>query len=255
MSKSASLLCVIALSVLSIIAFMPKPGLASINKPSIPEFTIELLDSSYNVPPSYSTDPYTGKNVVHDGYHVESRTIEFKITNQPFTPYQMQENENNWTINFYYNIRLKGHYTEEWTEMFLVSDGYPRQDYESDYTVFSYQGEYSSTDGLEFNHGSIRTSFPSGAQVDFQVEAMIGYVHRDPSTLGWIFTGEESGWSNTQTITIDEYQTSSSSPATSPLSPQSTLTPEQATIIIGAVIVAVVVAAGLGLLIYIIKRK
>jgi len=74
--------------------------------------------------------------------------------------------------------------------LFLASDGYPRQDSESEYTVFSYQGDYSPTEGMEFKAGSIMTTFPAGTQIDFQVEAMIGGVHRvynpyatDPLTM------------------------------------------------------------------------
>jgi len=55
--------------------------------PAVPEFTVELVDSSYDVPTTYSTDPYTGKQVTHEGYHVAKRTIEVRIKNQPFKPY------------------------------------------------------------------------------------------------------------------------------------------------------------------------
>jgi hypothetical protein len=230
----------------------------SIPKPAIPEFNVRLIDSSYDVPATSSTDPYTGQTVTHPAYHVESRTIQVSIRNQPFTPYEITENENSWTVHFLYNIRFKGHYAEEWTEMFLVSDGYPCQDYESNYTVFSYQGEYSATEGMEFNAGSITTSFPAGAQVDFQVEAMIGYVHREISIpvpgTGWVFTGETSGWSNTQTITIGESQTPNSSPANSP-TPSSESLQTEITTIVGVVIALAAIGAGLGLLIYLIKRK
>ena len=49
---------------------------------------------------------------------------------------------------------------------------------------------------------------PAGGQADFQVQAMSGYIHREISIpvpgTGWIFSGETSGWSNTQTVTIPE---------------------------------------------------
>jgi hypothetical protein len=52
--------------------------------------------------------------------------------------------------------------------------------------------------------------FPAVAQVDFQVEAMTGFVHRvfNPNATNqlemypYVFSGETSGWSNTQTLTI-----------------------------------------------------
>jgi hypothetical protein len=219
----------------------------SIPKPAVPEFTVTLIDSSYDVPASSSIDPYTGQTVTRPASHVESRTIEISIKNQPFTPYG--------TINFFYNIRFKGHFSEDWSELFRVSDGYPTQDLESEYTVLSFVGEYSSTEGMEFRTSAVLTNFPPGAQVDFQVKAMIGSVNRDPLG-GWIFSGEESGWSNTQTITIGEGQTPTPSPETTP-----TITPYQEPqqteqeIIIGAAIAAAIIGAGIGLLIYLIKRK
>lgn len=59
-------------------------------------------------------------------------------------------------------------------------------------------------------YNKIITDFPPNAQVDFQVETMIGYVHRimNPNAADqWdlyphVFTGETSDWSNTQTITM-----------------------------------------------------
>jgi hypothetical protein len=219
---------------MQLLASMSVGAATSIPKPAVPEFTVKLVDSSYDIPTTYSIDPYTGENMTHLGSHVERRTIEFKIKTQPFTPFWVQESPSaaNWSVNFYYNIRVKGHFSEHWTEMFLASDGYPSQDYESDYRVLSYQGEYSSTEGMKFNAGSIMTSFPPGAQVDFQVEAMIGYVSREyagnygPFSYPWVFTGETSGWSNTQTITITD-STPTTTPNTSPFpsTPQDTTTP------------------------------
>jgi hypothetical protein len=96
--------------------------------------------------------------------------------------------------------------------------------------------------------------------VDFQVEAMIGYTHRQVTggmVVPWVFAGETSGWSNTHTVTIGESQTPTPSPAATP-SPTHYTYPDQYSeleLIIGAVIVATVIGAGLGLLIYLIKRK
>lgn len=187
---------------------------SAIPKPSVPEFTVKLINSSYNVPTTYSIDPYTGKTVTHAGYHVECRTIEVKIKNQPFVPYY--DASTGFNVSLYYNVRIKGHFSENWIELYNPSVGYPAQDSASEYTVLTYQGEYSSTTGMKFESSSITimTTFPPGAQVDFQVQALIGYVHRavlsnvtNPTgpwdVAPWIFAGETSGWSNTQTITID----------------------------------------------------
>ena len=229
----------------------------SIPTPSIPEFTVELVDSSYDVPTTYSIDPFTGENVTHEGYHVESRTIEVKIKNHPFTPYEIQDSAgNSWTINFYFNIRIKGHFSEDWIELYRPSDGYPYQS-DSDYTIFSYDWGGDADTIL----GTKMMRIPAGSQVDFQVEAMIGYVHRDGSIsmwAPWVFEGETSGWSNTQTITIGETQTPSPEPTTStsptPL-PHEVPQPTELEVILGVVFMLVIIGGSLGLLLYLIKRK
>jgi hypothetical protein len=109
--------------------------------------------------------------------------------------------------------------------------------------------------------------------VDFRVQAFIGYntrIHEYWTALGevyhYVFTGETSDWSNTKTLTIPEGQTPTPSPATptptapnmgptSPPSQEPLSTPEQMEVVIGVAIVVVVISAGLGLLIYLAKRK
>jgi hypothetical protein len=235
-----------------------------ITKPSVPEFTLVLVDSSYDVPTTYSIDPYTGKNVTHYGYHVEDKKIGMKIkNNQPFNSYY--DDKLGQTIGFYYNIRFKGSFSEEWTELYRASDGYPHQWSDSDYTVITFLSETGKT--IE-SYGFSRT-FPDGAKVDYQVEAMIGYVHRDASIpfAPWVFTGEKSGWSETLTLTVPistQFPTITLSPTTTPeptppISPTPTPNENSRTLqseaIVGAFIAVAVIVAGLGLLIYLIKRR
>ena len=195
---------------------------SSIPKPDVPRFTVNLIDSSYDIPATSTIDPYTGQTVTQNSSHVDARTIEISIKNQPFTPFKTQNGTATWDVDFCYNIRWKGHFEQDWHELFLVSDGFPSQNYESDYTVLSYNGEYSSTDGLQFNAGSIMTVFSPNSQVDFQVEAMIGYVSREyagnygPLSYPYVFNGETSGWSSTQSITIN-----ANAPTTTPTPPSS----------------------------------
>ena len=59
---------------------------SSITKPSVPEFTVKLMDNSYDVPAHNYTDPYSGKNTTYAGYHVYNATIDITIKNQAFTP-------------------------------------------------------------------------------------------------------------------------------------------------------------------------
>jgi hypothetical protein len=193
----------------------PNVRAETITKPSVPEFTVKFVDNSYDVPATHTIDPYTGQDVTHAGYHVENKTIEIRIKNQPFTSYSMQDNAStNWTINFFYNVRVKGHFAQNWTELYGGSDGYPVQDYGSQYTVLLYLG-----------------TIPSDGQMDFQVEALIGYEHgvfTYPPWSAWVITGETSGWSNTQTITIGaSVPTTTPNTSASPSTLQDTTAPPE----------------------------
>ena len=230
---------------------------SGIPKPSVPEFTLVLVDSSYDVPTTYSIDPYTGANVTHSGYHVENKRIGMKIKNQPFTSYY--DDSLGQTVGFYYNVRFKGSFSEEWTELYRASDGYPHQWSDSDYTVITFLSETGTT----IEAGAFSKTFPNGAHVDYQVEAMIGYVHRVasdiPLLLPWVFTGEKSGWSETLTLTVPistQLPTITPSPTTTPEpTPNETSRTLQSEIFVGAVIAVAVIGTGLGLLIYLIRRK
>jgi len=262
MSKYVALMLFALLTVSSLV-MVEAISAQSVTTPSIPEFTVELVDSSYDVPTTYSTDPYTGETVTNEGYHVNRENIELKIKNQPFTPYTETGGQN---IDFYYNIRIKGHFTSDWIELYNPSDGFPPQSLDSEYTEFSYiWGGEANT-----NMGSKSIDLRAGAQVDFQVEAMIGYTSRsgEPPWFPWTFYGETSGWSSTQTLTIVEFPTpspeptpsSEPTPTDSNMGPTSSpnqeplLTQEQL-VILGLVVTVAVLAVGIGLLVYFIKRR
>jgi hypothetical protein len=236
-------------------------------KPSVPEFTLKYVDYSYDVPPTYGIDQYTGKTIITNyGKHIDNRTIEITIKNQPFTPYN---NSNGNTINRFYDVRYKGSYTTNWTTMFanqtqfaMIGDyqttfyeyGYAIQDYSSPYTTIIYQLD------------------PTEGSMDFQVEALEGFTLMTyyegfgfHSIYGFSFNGQESGWSNTQTITFGGSQTptpslspsptATSSPAPTPTPYQEPTQTEQIEPILGAAIVVAAIIIGVGLLIYLTKRK
>jgi len=170
---------------------------ASIPKPSVSGFTLKFVDSSYDVPTTYSIDPYTGVDVTHQGYHVENRSIQVSIKNQPFTSYESYGQ----IINFYINIRTKGHYDDEWITIYSPSRDFLTQS-NSDYTTVAYT--------IDMNEFPFWDNIKEGGKVDFQVQALIGSVHRVINTSAtnimniapWIFEGQTSDWSSTQTITI-----------------------------------------------------
>ncbi len=257
----------------------------AIPKPSVPQFSIQVVDYSYDVPTTYSIAPYTGKQITNPGYHVDDIRVEGKIKNQHFTPYTVpnpnstSSYDTDLKIIFYYNICYKGHFGSEWRQLYGSEDvDFLKQNYGAEYTNFT----ASRYNAVEFQEGD---------QVDFQVRAVIGF-----ETWGFLGTwsyrilnGEDSGWSNTLTVTISKNTTSSNTHATTidgspyPLltSPQTFSTPtsspaptsapdqtpppsptnytgvhltEQEVIIIVAIAVAGI-GAGVGLLVYFKKRK
>jgi hypothetical protein len=154
------------------------------SKPSIPEFTVKLVDNSYNTPPTQTTNPYTGPTTI-PGNHIEKIEVEITIKNQ------------NYPSNIMYNVRTKGHYEKEWTkEVYGSPFDYPEQS-KGQYTVIT----------LPAGH------YIDGSQVDIQVEAMSGTIswEFDGASLQfrgdgnrYFFDGVTSGWSKTQTLTINK---------------------------------------------------
>ena len=171
----------------------PKPTSPPISPttPSVPEFTAAYVDHSYDVPPTYGIDPYTGKTIVTaGGYHVDNKTIDVTIKNQPFTPYL----DGNNTVNLFYNIRSKGHF-EDWdTANSGTFDQNEIQVSPGSYTTVSFFMQYSN--------------ISPGGQIDFQVQAVLSYVSKtyngDCLTGSQTITVAQSAWSNTQTVTIPQ---------------------------------------------------
>ena len=229
-------------------------------QPSVPEFTLQYVDYSYDIPPktTSTTDPYTNETITTTipGRHVENKTIEATINNNIGASY--------------YNFRYKGTYEKEWSYYpfgpsslgYMLPDafGVPYQASNSSYTVAALPSYFFK---------DIR----AGGEVDVQVQALFGdfraepYVHLVPlpaPTYDFYFVGTKSDWSETQTITIGESQTTTPSPATTPTPPPTSSPPPtpysgarltEQEIIIGVAITAIVIGAALGLLIYLIKRK
>jgi hypothetical protein len=238
MKKSFTLLIIFVLAISSLI--IVKPALAqSISKPSVPEFTVKYVDYSYDVPTTYGIDQSTGKNVtIQTGYHVDNRTIEFTIKNQPFTPYNDSTDS---LIGLYYNFRAKGHDGTEWVLHPFAQTG--QDTWQSTFTNSEYYQSVSPTypaSNTEYTDTIIKLDFfnlqnvTAGNQVDFQIMALAGHV--DLTTSGSLsgqgyhsFTGQSSDWSNTQTITIANQTTSTPTPPST--SPNPTV-PEFPTVII-----------------------
>ena len=212
---------------------------SDIPKPSIPEFTVKLVVHPYDVPPTNSTriDPYTGEETITiiPGYHVENKSVEITIRNQPFTDYKLDNNH----VNFFYNITYKGHYEEDWRKYghdSFIGGGFLQSDSEN--TVISF------------------IEFPTEGIIDIRVQAQIGYYtsYRMPWEV-FEFNGEISGWSETQTLTIPpptEPPTSSPTVNHRDTSPPTSPAFIEMEAILGVTIIAVIFGV-LGFLAYLIR--
>lgn len=172
----------------------------SIPKPSTPEFTLNYVKDPYDVAPVYTTDPYTGKTVVsQSGYHAENKSIQVKIRNQAFTPYIDSYNH---SINLYYNVRVKGHYAQDWEWKELYS---PYESCTREGTYYTGQQSPMQSSG-QYTTIACAADYSEDAEVDFQVQALEGYyIEYYPylvAASGWYFNGTASDWSVIQTIKI-----------------------------------------------------
>jgi hypothetical protein len=178
-----------------------------IPKPSVPQFTVKLIDSSYDIPAFASINPYTGQTTTQPIQHIEARTIEIRIKNEAITPFEVKLGTSTWTAGLQYNIRWKGHFEDNWHNLFSASDGYFGSDSENPETIFAPQGEYSPAEGLKMKIQGMHTTFPPNSQLEFQVQAMIGFIHRVVTPIpggGWTFTGQTSDWSSSQTLNLGD---------------------------------------------------
>ena len=233
-NKGLAIFFILVMVISSLSLIMIKPACAqSIPKPSVPEFTVKFVNASYSVT---TTNPYTGAN---ETQQISNNSIKVTINNQPF------DNSNN---QIYYNIRAKPHFAENWTEIYpiqnrtssyngdgtfsfawYIDDSSPKSN--SSYTIITFpvvateyyaesgydiQRYYSGDIGQEGRYFAFLHGIPANAQIDFQVEALVGqnstywYIQHPlfPQYGGFnqpaIAYDSDSGWSNTQTITIGE---------------------------------------------------
>jgi hypothetical protein len=241
-SKGFSLLVIVVLAVSTLTIVKPTWAQIGVTNPSVPEFSVQYETYTRNIPPTYGVDPSNGKAVITKaGYTEIEKWVRIVISNQPFIPYN---DTNGNYIQLFYDARWKGHLDATWES---IPDGiWFTQLSDSPRTGISigFKGYKGGADLILLD--------PTKSQIDFQVKASIGYYTADN-----VFIGETSGWSNTQTLTIGESQTTTPSPAAMPTSTpsQELQQTEQIEPIVGATIVVAVIIAVLGLLIYLIRRK
>jgi len=148
----------------------------SVPAPPIPEFTVTYVGQGNN------------------------SLIILVIKNEPYSSY-VNPNDNQ-TYLAYFNVQATANardYEQNWSDLYFIED-VPRQS-NNDYTALV----YPASDGETFTLGNrLLWELPPGSQVSFQTEAMLGYIYRidEAPYYPYAFNGTESGWSNTETITI-----------------------------------------------------
>jgi hypothetical protein len=120
----------------------------------------------------------------------------------------------------YYEIRMKGQFSQDWANISST-----QANHQSEYTELTYALAGNNASG---HFDSSLNEISSGGTADFQVQAQIGYIKGIGISLGmgssYEFTGQTSGWSNTQTITIGEAAQAPSPSETAPTTQNSPAT-------------------------------
>ena len=201
MGKENKLLLFLLVAVLacSSLLMVQPVNAQTITKPAIPEFTVKVTEHSIDVPVSFSTDPYTGKNITHLAEHYEWITIDISIKKQSHS------------YDLYFSVEMRGHFSQNWLPL-----AYVKQYDDNIATELSFvpqnQTYPPTSSGI--------LDVPLGSQLDFRVKAWTGYEARGgPPFYSWTKFGAESDYSNIHTITIPETSPSSSN------SPNPTPTP------------------------------
>jgi len=224
MSKGFALMLILILTVSCLI--MMKPAFTqSTPTPSVPEFTLKFEEHPYDIPPVYGIDQFTGANItIQQEQHVLNQTITVTIRNQPFIASYNGEN-----YYLYYNIRAKGHFGNNWNEFYPID---PYHSFSANTYSTNLPNGLLSPSNSNHTVTAIPNSYPSGSQVDFQVESIVwrGFQYFVPDTnLFSNATGHYeqrfafygiSGWSNTQTVAIP----ANTSPSSTPVMPEFPLT-------------------------------
>lgn len=214
-SKKWALSFIVLVAVLSLALLVTKPVNAqTIPTPSVPDFSLEYVNTSYFSSPITTTDPYTGQNHTYSNTITE-RGVVVTIKNQPYT--QPLDSNGLLAMNqpcLFYLFQWKGHYSTTWTNSSL-SALYPEQN--STYIVDRLGMDGNSDD--RFGGPIQLEGITDGGKLDFQVQAFIGYYEYIPTptqldpfyqTSTAVFVGQSSGWSDTQTIDIINGSTTTS---------------------------------------------
>lgn len=192
--------------VYGLVAIEPQKPVAAQISPSIPEFSLKIQDYSYDVQPTYTSDPYTGKTVMqNEGYRVDRRFVAVVIQNPDSPSFYAVVNSS--VVKLYYHIRIKGH-TQDWSNATVTEKNLaPLED---NYTTvkFGLGNVNPDPEGWSIWIGE---AVSGENQIDVQVQGINGYytnrTAQEPpcwriEELSLFHETGRSDWSATQTITL-----------------------------------------------------
>lgn len=196
-----ALTIIIALSITAVannVSALPAPTA------SVPEFTVLFTDRSYTIPANTSIDPSTGKTITNPAQYINNKTIQISIKNQNISGISFLQ----------YEIRMKGHYMQEWTNISSI-----KTNRQLEYTVLNYAIHLNNASG---NFTSYLDEISPGDTVDFQAQAQIWIKRASGPDLFHVryddILWKATDWSSTQSITIPENNSSSPTPTVPELS-------------------------------------
>lgn len=199
-------LCLVVILAASTLLMIKLSDAQSIPKPSVPQFTLQLVGPPFKQNTTYSLNPNTGEIEPNIGYTNSYSYLVIIIKNQHF--------DQNYS-SIYYNITVDGN-PVRWED-----NQYPEQTSDSDSTniTLSIFGGWGYDSLI-------------GRQVSIQVQTLLGGLsytgHNTPPFQSYYdFTGQTSDWGNTQTIAVPAnvpLGSNSPNPTPTPLVPEFPIT-------------------------------
>jgi hypothetical protein len=177
------IISLIAAAMILLCGFMQSVSAQTTPNPTVPEFSERFVSANYT-----------------EGIIVENSSLVIAITNQPFEPFKFR---NGFTAAVYYDIRIE--YNIGSNALFTELDGYPAQS-DSNLTTISLL-YINNTISLPLTFLTASKAVEINSPVSIQIQEKIGYITPDigvyPKTA-FVFTGNLSGWSIAQTISLNE---------------------------------------------------
>jgi len=208
---SLILTIIIAMSCLTFLTVKPVDAQIGVTSPAIPGFGVTLQIAPDYIPPTYGVDPSTGKAVMTKAGYLEQYVwVDVNIGGQPFVRYTNSAGQ---PIYLSYNVRWEYNNDSSWQ---TIPQGIHFADAGDPQSIgcLITLGFYGiSSDGA----ADLTLLDPNATQIDFQVEALIGYY-----SLNDVFIGQTSGWSNTQTLEVSI--PSDAAPSSTPTPPSTPTT-------------------------------